>query len=119
MTEERKQVLRQLLEEAMKCVVIEAPEGYEPISVDKYRECAKAFRESYRPDLSFIFLYYRPNIQDDAVESKLFNFMKEELVDYIREDESVPPYTHWIQTAKRAIRIGYRPPSVRYAVPGG
>ena len=30
MTEERKQVLRQLLEEAMKCVVIEAPEGYEP-----------------------------------------------------------------------------------------
>ena len=75
-----------------------------PISVDKYRECAKAFRESYRPDLSFIFLYYRPNIQDDAVESKLFNFMKEELVDYIREDESVPPYTHWIQTAKRAIR---------------
>ena len=30
--------------------------------------------------------------------------MKEEVADYIREDESVPPYTHWIQTAKRAIR---------------
>ena len=104
MTEERKQKLRQFLNEAMQSVIIEGPEGDEPISVEKYRECAQAFRESYRPDLSFILLYYRPNIQDDALKSKLFNFLKEELVDYIREDESVPPYTHWIQTAKRAIR---------------
>jgi hypothetical protein len=104
MNQETKQELEQLLHEAMETVVIEPPEGYEPISVEKYRECTKAYRESYRPDLSFILLYYRPNIQDDAVKSKLFNFMKEELVDYIREDESVPPYTHWIQTAKRAIR---------------
>ena len=92
MTEERKQKLRQLLNEAMQSVIIEGPEGDEPISVEQYRECAQAFRESYRPDLSFILLYYRPNIQDDALKSKLFNFMKEELADYIREDESVPPY---------------------------
>ena len=106
MTEERKQELRQLLEEAMQSIVIEVPEGYEPISVEKYREDAKAFRESYRPDLSFI-LEYSPNIQDDAMKSKLFNFMKGELVDYICEDGSACPPTHWIQPAKRAIR-GYR-----------
>ena len=104
MTDERKQELRRLLDKAIPNVIIEVPEGYEPISVEKYRECAKAFRESYRPDLSFILLYYRPNIQDDALKSKIFNFLKEEMVDYILEDESVPPYTHWIQTAKRAIR---------------
>ena len=105
MTEERKQELRQLLCEAMESVIIEASAGYEPISVEKYREDAKAFRESYRPDLSFI-LKYRPNIQDDAVKSTLFNFMKEELADYIREhdfeDEYLP--TYWIQTAQAATR---------------
>ena len=43
MTEERKVELRQLLSEAMQSVVIETPEGYELISVEKYREDAKAF----------------------------------------------------------------------------
>ena len=43
MTEERKEELRQLLNEAMQSVIIEVPEGYEPISVEKYRECVKAF----------------------------------------------------------------------------
>ena len=103
MTEERKEELRQLLSEAMQNIIIEVHEGYKPISVEKYGEYAKAFRESYRPDLSFI-LGYWPNIQNDAVKSKLFNFLKEELVDYIHEDESVsPPHTHWIQAAKTAI----------------
>ena len=69
MTEERKEELRQLLKEAIQSVIIEVPEGYEPISVEKYREYTKASRESYRPDLSFI-LDYSPNIQDDAVKSK-------------------------------------------------
>ena len=108
MTEERKQELRQLLSEAMQSVIIEVPEGYKVISVEEYRECAKAFRKSYRPDLSFI-LEYQPNIQNDSVKSKLFNFMKEELADYIREDESeCLSYTHWIQTAKVATREGRR-----------
>ena len=57
--------------------------------------------------MSFI-LDYRLNIQDDAVKSKLFNFMKEELADYIREhkfeDESLDLPTYWIQTAKAATR---------------
>ena len=107
MTEDRKQELRQLLAEAMQSVMIEAPEGYKPISVEKYREGIKAFQKSYRPDLSFI-LDYRLNIKDDAVKSKLFNFMKEELADYIRErefeDESLDLPTYWIQTAKAATR---------------
>ena len=111
MTEERKVELRQLLSEAMQSVIIEASAGYEPISVEKYREDAKAFRKSYRPDLSFI-LEYRPNIQDDAVKSKLFNFMKGELADYIREhefeDESLDLPTYWIQPAKAATRGGRR-----------
>jgi hypothetical protein len=93
MTDERKQELRQLLQEAMPNVVIEVPEQYKPISVEKYRECVKAFRKSYRPDLSYILLYYRPNIQEEAVKSKLFNFIKEKLADYILQNESAePPY---------------------------
>ena len=107
MTEERKQELRQLLSEALQYVIIEAPEQYKPISVEKYRECAKAFRKSYRPDLSSILLYYRPNIQEEAVKSKLFNFIKEELADYILQHESAePPWTYSICPAKIAIRSG-------------
>ena len=104
MTEKRKQELRQLLQEAMPNVVIEVPEQYKPISVERYRECAKAFRKSYRPDLSSILLYYRPNIQDDAVKSKLFDFIKEELADYIRQNESAEPlWTYSICPANLAI----------------
>ena len=107
MTEERKQELRQLLSEALQYVIIEVPEGYEPISVEKYRECAKAFRKSYRPDLSSILLYYSPKIQEEAVKSKLFNFIKEELADYILQNESAePPWTYSICPAKIAIRSG-------------
>ena len=105
MTEERKQELRQLLQEAMQTVIIEAPEGYEPISFEKYKEYAKAFRKSYRPDLSFYLFYYMPNIDNEAVKSKLFNFIKEELADYILHDESAePPWTYSICPAKIAIR---------------
>ena len=72
MTEERKDELRQLLSEAMRSVIIEGPEQYKPISVEEYKECAKAFRESYRPDLSSVLLYYRPSIQEEGAKSKLF-----------------------------------------------
>ena len=104
MTEERKQELRQLLEEAMQSVIIEAPERYKPISVEKYREDAKAFRESYRPDLSSVLFFYRPSIQDEEVKSKLFNFIKEELADYILQNESAnPPWNYSICPANLAI----------------
>ena len=107
MTEERKQELRQLLDEAIPKVVIEVPERYKSISVEEYKEYAKAFRESYRPDLSSAVLYYSPNIQDEEVKSKLFNFIKEELADYILQKESAkPPWTYSICPAKIAIRDG-------------
>ena len=107
MTEERKEELKELLNEAMQSVIIKVPEQYKPISVEKYRECAKAFRESYRPDLSFVLLSYRPSIQDQEVKSKLFNFIKEELADYILQNESAkPPWTYSICPAKIAIRGG-------------
>ena len=106
MTEERKEELRQLLSEAMQSVIIEGPEQYKPISVEKYRECVKAFRKSYRPDLSSI-LHYRSNIQDNAVKSKLFDFIKEELADYVLQNEfAEPPWTYSICPAKIAIRGG-------------
>ena len=105
MTQERKQELKQLLNKAMQSVIIEGPEGDEPISVEKYRECAQAFRESYRPDLSSILLHYTPNIQDGSVKSKLFNFIKEELADYILQNESAePPWTYSICSANLVIR---------------
>lgn len=105
MTDERKEELRQLLEEARQSIVIEVPEGYDPISFEKYRECVKAFRKSYRPDLSFILFYYTPNIANEAVKSKLFDFIKEELADYILHKESAePPWTYSICPAKIAIR---------------
>jgi hypothetical protein len=89
----------------MRSIIIEGPEQYKPISVEKYRECVKAFRESYRPDLSSVSLYYRPSIQDEEVKSKLFNFIKEELADYILQNESAkPPWNYSICPAKIAIR---------------
>ena len=104
MTEERKEELKLLLEEAMQSLIIEASERYKPISLERYKESAKAFRESYRPDLSFIF-DYQLNIQDDTVKSKLFNLIKEELADYIRQNESAkPPWTYSICPANLAIR---------------
>ena len=72
MTEKRKQELRQLLQEAMPNVVIEVPEQYKPISVEKYRECAKAFRKSYRPDLSYILLYLQTEYPRGGGEIKTF-----------------------------------------------
>ena len=107
MTEDRKLELRQLLEEATPSLIIEEPEGYDSITVEKYKEIAKAFRESYRPELSYILLYYRPDIQDEVLRSKLYDFVKEELTDYIRYNESAdPPWTYSICPAKIAIRGG-------------
>ena len=105
MNDIRKEELRQVLEEAMQSIIIEGPEQYQPISVEKYKKSAKAFRETYRPELSYILMYYSPEIQDDGLKSKLFDFIKEELSDYILQNESAePPWTYSICPAKIAIR---------------
>ena len=100
MTEERKRELRQLLEEAMKDVVIKSHSGDKLISIDKYREDVQACRQAYRPDLSYIW-HYHPEIQNDVVKSKLFDFIKEEFSDYIRDD--IPGYPR-IKPASYGIR---------------
>ena len=98
------QNLEQLLNEAIKDVVIKSFSGHN-ISIDKYRECVQARRRAYRPDLSYIF-DYRPNIQNDMMKSKLFDFIKKELATYIRDDVHGYPR---IQPASYGIRRGGLP----------
>ena len=105
MTEERKQELAELLEEAMEEVVIKSRSGDKLISIDKYREDVQACRQAYRPDLSYLF-HYHPEIKDDVVKSKLFDFIKEELAAYIRDD--MPGYPARIKPASWGIgEVGF------------
>ena len=87
MTKERKEELRQLLNEAMENIVIDSPEGYEPISIDTYKKYLQSLRKQYRPDLnSLTTVYYRPNIQNAAIKSKFLDFIKSEFKDFINEE---------------------------------
>ena len=90
MTDERKRELRQLLDEAMKCLEIQASEMYRPITIDRYRECLQEFRKAYSPDLSSV-LYYHPYIQNDLIKSRLLDFLKSELGKYISETNRIHP----------------------------
>ncbi|MCY4569018.1 MAG: HEPN domain-containing protein [Candidatus Poribacteria bacterium] len=102
MTEERKEELRQLLEEAMRTVVIEAPEGYEPISVDTYKKHLMSLRKQYRPDLtSLTRSYYHPKIHNEAIKSKLLEFIIAEFKGFINEEHG-----NWIQPASYGIGNG-------------
>ena len=104
MTEERKQELRQLLNEAMQSVIIERPEGDEPISVDTYKKHLQSLRKRYRPDLnSLTTSYYRPDIQNEIIKSKLLDFIKAQFKDLINEELNV------IQPASYGIGNGGRP----------
>ena len=100
MTEERKQELRQLLDEAMKCLEIQTGEMYKPITIDRYRECLQEFRKAYRPDLSSV-LYYYPYVQNDLIKSRLLDFLKNELGKYISETNRIHP----ARTAIRSINL--------------
>ena len=87
MNEKSKQELEQLLHEAMDSIVIEEPEGYEPISVDKYKEHLQALRKQYRPDLtSLTTSYSHLNIQNEAIKSKLLDFITAQFKDFINEE---------------------------------
>ena len=90
MTDEKKQELRQRLNEAMKCLEIQVDEMYSPITIDRYRECLQEFRKAYRPDLSSV-LYYHPYIQNDLIKSRLLEFLKSELEKYISETNRIHP----------------------------
>ena len=120
MTKERKQELRQLLQEAMESIVITRNsmatmlvlQG-KSMSIEEYRECLQTRRRSYRPDLIVTDLAYRPEIQDDVIKSKLLNFIRAELKNYIREHKHklvrVFGYAETIQTAVYGIHGGGTP----------
>ncbi len=89
MNQETKQELEQLLHEAMETVVIESPEGYEPISVDTYKKHLQSLRKHYRPDLRSQMSFYHLNIQNEAIKSKLLDFIKTQFKDLINEELNV------------------------------
>lgn len=132
MTEERKEELRQLLQEAMenieiilrfsaitsvpqsKSMSIEEYEEYRkrnPMPIEEYRKSIQAQRKSYRPDLTATMLHYHPEICDNVIKSKLLNCIKAELAEYIREHKPVriPGYAETIQTAIYGIHSGGTP----------
>lgn len=90
MNQETKQELEQLLHEAMESMVIEAPDGYEPMSVDSYKKHLQSLRKQYRPDLtSLTTSYYRPDIQNEAIKSELLDFIEAQFKDFINEEHKV------------------------------
>ena len=86
MKEETKQKLEQLLCKAMKSIVIEVPEEYEPISVDIYKKHLQSLREHYRPDLRRQMSFYYLDIQNEAIKSNLLDFIKAQFIDFINEE---------------------------------
>ena len=87
MTEERKQELRQLLTEAMTSLEIRRS-GSESslLPVDVYRERLRQ-RWTSRSDNSLILMgVFEPYIVNEAIESKLLNFIRQEFAPFIRKD---------------------------------
>ena len=90
MTEERKQKLRQLLEEAMDNMEVRISSGdkYQlpSMDVDKYKWHLRQSWTSYSERSLWIVSHYSPNI-DWNVKSELLEFMREELGSFIHEDK--------------------------------
>ena len=91
MTKEKKQELRQLLNEAVKKENLEIRYGSEPVSlpVDVYRNYLQERWASYGVNfLSFSFWTpLTPIIVDETTKSKLFEFIRWELVLFLEEDD--------------------------------
>ena len=89
MTEERKQELRQLLEEATKKENLEIRYGSEPVSlpVDLYGRYLEERWTFYGVDfLSFWWSRFTLDIKDEITKSNLLDFMREELALFISEN---------------------------------
>ncbi len=95
MTEERKQELRQLLNEAMEDLAILPFSGYSSLfrprplllPVNLYRKHLQQRWASYLRDYLSIELRFYPDIVNEATKSKLLDFIREELAPFIEEDE--------------------------------
>ena len=99
MTEERKQELRQLLEEAMRSLVIRYRYGGESIPADVYKRYLEEHWTYYGIDfLSFASsIHFAPDIVDGPTKSNLFDYIRDELVLFI--DKGTTPDLDCIRTA--------------------
>ena len=107
MTEERKQELRQLLDEAMERLEIRhsGPQSSlrfvetmpSFLSVNTYRKHLQQRWTAYwdySDDSLSVLVYFKPNIVSEAIQSKLLNFIRKELAPFIHEDrlQSASPF---------------------------
>ena len=102
MTEERKQELEQLLNEAMATENLEIlRSGAEPslVPVEVYREHLQQRWTSYSENVRSALVSFTPHIVSKATKSKLLDFIRKELAQFIHEDK--------IQSASFFIKGGY------------
>lgn len=88
MTEERKEELRQLLNEAMENLEMVSRFTYPPmpsIDIDKYKWHLREAWTSYSPNSAWFVNHYKIDTTEDT-KSKLLNFIKTELDPFINED---------------------------------
>ena len=100
MTEERKQELRQLLEEARESLVI-LRSGDEPsfIREEVYREHLLQRWTAYSENVRSALVSFTPQITSEVTKSKLLDFIRKEFAQFIHEDK--------IQSASSFIKGGY------------
>lgn len=94
MTEERKQELTQLLEEAMESLEIQTHYGYPLLSSIKIYEYKRLLHESwttFNPNHTWLLRQYKPEINND-IKSKLLDFLRSELEPFILQDRILPGY---------------------------
>ena len=91
MTEERKQELKQLLQEAMENLEIRqrSADGspLPPIDVRGYRAHLQQYWKSYSETSLWVVMAYEPNIGDENAKSKLLDFIRVEFASFIDEDK--------------------------------
>ena len=91
MTDERKQELRQLLQEAMNNLVIRVRFENGTISKEKYIETLRKRREFYGISDDHLnhydYLLYQPDIANGEIKSRLLEFIREELNQFIEDNK--------------------------------
>ena len=90
MNEERKQELKQLLNEAMASLEIRRT-GTDPalLPVDVYREHLQQCWASCAIESLSVLIRFKPNVVSETTKSKLLDFLREELAPFIHKDKIV------------------------------
>ncbi len=81
-------VLEQLLQEAMRTVVITQRGSQDRLTPTEYRLRTLALRNRHIPSLSIDMLLYEPDINDGEVKEAILNLLKIELKPYLHEDRT-------------------------------